>query len=665
VDSDLSDMLKISHAVGAAPRMVQGGGGNTSVKTDGGRLMYVKASGMSLADMCEGRGYRLVDVRRCAAIACDEKLGALEAAAREAEVLHRLVESCVDDLAGRPSVETSLHALLARCVVHTHPSVVNGLLCAVDGRRVLDETFAHLAPPVLYVEFAGAGYTLARRLQAALRAYQGAHGVLPQVIFLENHGLVVTTQDADEALRLTHEVFATVEEAARRAWQRAGPPPFDGLKDPLRQECVEETTAAMRRFYSGLFGGRAVVCFSDEQPVPDFLRLAQAAELCRVGPIMPDQVVYCRERPVWIALGQEAGSVQAIVADALEQVRAGLDTPLCIMVPRLGLFCAAPDLKFLGAVSGTMRAVLESLCVASLFGGARGLDDEALGFLRNWEVERFRRTSASGGRPTDELAGKVALVTGAGSGLGRGISLHLAAKGACLALADINLAAARETAGRMAAEGCAGTGLPIQVDVTDEASVARMVHEVVTQVGGLDILVNCAGVAFPHALLDFPVEDWRKCLEVNLTGYFLVGQAAARRMARQKTGGAIVNVSSKSGLDASRNHSAYNATKAAEIHLARGWALELAEHGIRVNALCPGNVFTESGIWNEDYVRSMAAKRGIKPEEVIPHYVNLTALKQEVTWQDIGEAVAFLVSSRAAKITGQTLVVDAGQVFVR
>jgi len=203
------------------------------------------------------------------------------------------------------------------------------------------------------------------------------------------------------------------------------------------------------------------------------------------------------------------------------------------------------------------------------------------------------------------------------------------------------------------------------VDVTDEASVRALFRQIVCALGGVDVLINGAGLAPVHALVDFPLAQWRKTLDVNLTGYFLMAREAARRMIAQGTGGAIINVSSKTGLEASRNHSAYNATKSAEIHLARGWALELAEHGIRVNALCPGNVFAESKIWNEDYVKALAEKRGLRPEEVIPYYINLTALKQEVTWDDLGEAVSFLAGDRAARITGQTLVVDAGQVFVR
>jgi NAD(P)-dependent dehydrogenase (short-subunit alcohol dehydrogenase family) len=136
-------------------------------------------------------------------------------------------------------------------------------------------------------------------------------------------------------------------------------------------------------------------------------------------------------------------------------------------------------------------------------------------------------------------------------------------------------------------------------------------------------------------------------------------------MIRQGIGGSIINLSSKSGLEASRNNTPYNATKAGEIHLARGWALELGEHGIRVNAIAPGNVFEGSRIWNPEYIKACAKKYGIKPQEVIPYYVNKTALRREITGQDIADAVVFLCSDRARTITGQVLVADSGQVMVR
>jgi NAD(P)-dependent dehydrogenase (short-subunit alcohol dehydrogenase family) len=162
-----------------------------------------------------------------------------------------------------------------------------------------------------------------------------------------------------------------------------------------------------------------------------------------------------------------------------------------------------------------------------------------------------------------------------------------------------------------------------------------------------------------------PVDKWRFALEVNLTGYFLMAKEAARIMIQQGMGGSIINLSSKSGLEASKNNTAYNATKAGEIHIARGWALELGEYGIRVNSVAPGNVFEGSKIWNPQYIKTCAEKYGIKPEEVIPFYVGKTSLNREIKGQDVADAVVFLCSDRARTVTGQTLVPDSGQVMVR
>jgi NAD(P)-dependent dehydrogenase (short-subunit alcohol dehydrogenase family) len=265
------------------------------------------------------------------------------------------------------------------------------------------------------------------------------------------------------------------------------------------------------------------------------------------------------------------------------------------------------------------------------------------------------------------LEGRVALVTGAGSGLGRGIAEGLARAGAQVALVDIDLEAAEETHAAIANPGAPGPhrSLAVRADVTDETQVASAFKKAVEAFKGLDICVAAAGLAPAHPLVDFPVAAWRKAVDVNLTGYFLTGREAARTLSKQGRGGSIILVSSKSGLEASKNNSAYNATKAGEIHLMRGWAVELGPAGIRVNAVAPGNVFKGSKIWNEEYIKEAARKRGIKPEEVIPYYISLTALGIEIQPEDVAGVVVWLASDAARVITGQVIVCDAGQVFVR
>ena len=203
------------------------------------------------------------------------------------------------------------------------------------------------------------------------------------------------------------------------------------------------------------------------------------------------------------------------------------------------------------------------------------------------------------------------------------------------------------------------------MDVTDEQAVAAAFDQVLRHWGRVDVVVCAAGIAPPFELVSLPVDQWRLALEINLTGYFLVAREAARIMRAQGDGGSMVMLSSKSGLEASKANSAYNATKAGELHLMRGWALELGADGIRVNGVAPGNVFEESKIWNPEYIKVAARTKGIEHEEVIPYYTSLTALKREIKRSDVAEAVVFLCSDKARCITGQTLVVDSGQVMVR
>lgn len=264
-----------------------------------------------------------------------------------------------------------------------------------------------------------------------------------------------------------------------------------------------------------------------------------------------------------------------------------------------------------------------------------------------------------------ELNGKTAVITGAGSGVGRSIAIGLARAGANAAIVDINKEEAMQTCEIIKKEMPRISTANILCDVTNEEDVEKAFVTVKKSLGNLDILVNAAGVAPAAPLVDMPTDKWRLALEVNLTGYFLMAKHAAKLMITQGAGGSIINISSKTGLEASKNNTPYNTAKAGQLHMARGWAMELGEHGIRVNCVCPGNVFEGSKIWNPEYIGVCAKKYGIKPEEVIPYYVNKTMLKKEIKGQDIADSVVFLASNKAKMITGQTLVVDAGQVMVR
>jgi sorbitol-6-phosphate 2-dehydrogenase len=201
----------------------------------------------------------------------------------------------------------------------------------------------------------------------------------------------------------------------------------------------------------------------------------------------------------------------------------------------------------------------------------------------------------------------------------------------------------------------------VHVDVTDEKSVDGMVEAVLAEFGRLDILVNNAGVATSCPLAEFPKDDWDRTLAVNLTGYFLCGRAVARVLIEQGRGGNIINISSKSGVRGSAELSAYNATKFGIIGLTQGWAQELAQHGIRVNSVLPGNVLRGSGIWSEEYLAARAERTGLPPDEVEDYYICQVPLRRQCELEDIANMVVYLVSDLASYVTGCAHLVDGGQ----
>ena len=252
------------------------------------------------------------------------------------------------------------------------------------------------------------------------------------------------------------------------------------------------------------------------------------------------------------------------------------------------------------------------------------------------------------------LQDRVALVTGGAQGLGQAICRRLAAEGCRgVAVADLNEAAARETAAAIPG------ALAIPVDVTDEAQVAAMVDRTVREFGRLDIVVANAGILIAGEISEFPAAQWKKVMEVDLFGYFLTAKHAARVMKPQKCG-VIIQINSKSGKKGSFKNSAYAAAKFGGIGLTQSIALDLAEHGIRVNAICPGNLL-DSPLWVNSLYKQYAEKWGITPEEVRKRYVDQVPMKRGCAYDDVCNVVAFLASDQAGYMTGQAINVTGGQ----
>jgi NAD(P)-dependent dehydrogenase (short-subunit alcohol dehydrogenase family)/rhamnose utilization protein RhaD (predicted bifunctional aldolase and dehydrogenase) len=653
VDKALADLIRISNIVGKDPALVQGGGGNTSVKTADGQYMYIKASGTALKDMNETQGWRRMRLDSVLAVIQDKSITKLPTQTREVEVVNRLLLACDDNVTSgaRPSVEAHLHGLLDKCVIHLHPSVVSAYLNAKEGKAKLEKLFKGEKAQPLWVPYVDPGFTLARKIGELVEGYRKQFKRMPRILFLDKHGLFVTAPTAGATLRLVRRVIERCGATVR--------PPAARRTRPPDEAQVRAAKFCVRRAFFEATGTYCPVTYTNDGIVAGFERHEEAKRLLSCGALTPDELVYSNGPAMWV----DRCNPKVLAKRLISQIDEGRKPSVAFLVKNVGLFVAGTD-----KIAQTVRDIVAySLFIrtnAQRMGGIRTLTKAEQRFINEWESEAFRMKLVSGeGR--GELHNRIAVVTGAGSGLGRSIAVGLARAGALVALTDIDEKAARETAGIISGQRSKNQAKVIRCDVTSEDSVRETFEELLAHWGGLDILVNAAGIAPPYALVDMPVDKWRMALEVNLTGYLLMAREAARIMIAQGMGGSIINLSSKSGLDASKNNTAYNATKAGELHMARGWALELGEHGIRVNSIAPGNVFEGSKIWSPEYIKVCARKNGIKPEEVIPYYVNKTALRREIKGQDIADAAVFLCSDKARTITGQTLVADSGQVMVR
>jgi len=643
----LAALINISHEAGSRRDNVQGGGGNTSVKSPDGKTMAIKASGTTLGAMSESAGWVELNIDSVLSIFDVPGINDLSADEREKAVLSYLRSAVVDGPAERPSVESSLHAMLGNCVIHTHPPAVLAL-AAGPGEKALPALTGADEPPPLWVPYTDPGQTLAVVIREAITNYEQANSRTPEAIIIGNHGIFVAADTPEDCIALHASWVSRCEEHFAKT---APAVPSMPVRDPAT---IRKVMAFVRR------------AWHSKKARPVFARLSADPELTNAaldtgisatmadGALSPDQIVYTGAYSVY---AKSVAEVPAALRGALSEPA----WPRVMLVKGVGAFVVSDDPAKLNVIEETASAAAKAASLASGAGGAHNLAETSAQFIIGWEVEHYRAKLMDRSAP-DLLAGKVAVVTGAASGLGRGIANGLVEAGATVAFCDIDMDGLAE-----ATSDCPAPlrSAAIHMNVTDENAVRIAFDEIIRHWGGVDIVVCAAGIAPPFELVDMPVDKWRLALDINLTGYFLVAREGARVMKAQGNGGAMVMISSKSGLDASKANSAYNATKAGELHLMRGWALELGPDGIRVNAVAPGNVFEGSKIWNPEYIEVCAKKKGIRPEEVIPHYVSMTALNREIKPADIANGVAFLCSDKAQCITGQTLVVDSGQVMVR
>src|SRR6266498_2720028 len=331
--------------------------------------------------------------------------------------------------------------------------------------------------------------------------------------------------------------------------------------------------------------------------------------------------------------------------------------PRVIVVAGLGLFTAGKDRRTSGIVDDIYHHTISVLGAASSFGRYVSLSAQDAFDIEYWPLELYKLTLAPSEK---ELSRRIALVTGAASGIGRAAALRLAVEGAHVVVTDLDAAGARKVADEVVAACGAGRAIGVGMDVTSESSVRVALEEAVLAYGGLDIVVSNAGIAHSAPIDRLDLADWERSFAVNATGHFLVAREALRLLKGQGLGGAFVFVATKNVMSPGKDFGAYSASKAAEAQLAKVVALEGGPHGIRSNLVNPDAVFRDSRLWSEDVRRERARAQGIAVDDLEEFYRKRNILGRPILPEDVAEAVLFLASDRSAKTTGCTITVDGG-----
>ncbi len=660
---DLTELIEVSRCFGRGTDFVIAGGGNTSVK-DAARIA-IKASGVALDGITE-RGF--VELDRAAVRAILAKTYSEEPFAREAEIKADLMASRVEPgSAGRPSVETSLHELFAwRYVVHTHPYTVNVLTCARDGERAARELFGSEA---LWVPYSDPGYRLAKLMEQLLGRYRREHGADPRIALMQNHGLLVAADTTREIVALTDGVLAKITSRLRA--------PVPRERRPVAQS-VARLLPALRMLLSEPDGPVKVAAVRSSALAEHFLQEENRAGVSL--PFMPDNIVYCKSAPLLLASADEPEQALAGFPGVLAAYRERWGyAPKILLVPGIGTIAVEDSARSAQTCLDVFEDLMKVSFLSESFGGPRFLSREEIRFIETWEVESYRAAMAKGrgGGAKGRVEGKIAVVTGAAQGFGKGIAEGLAREGANVVIADLNEAAGRALADELnasaAASGAPQRALFVPCDVTSPPSLQALARECVSAFGGLDILVSNAGVLKAGGLEEMTPESFDFVTRVNYTGYFLCVKYLSPLMKLQRRfrpgyTADIIQVNSKSGLEGSNKNFAYAGGKFGGIGLTQSFALELVEHGVKVNSVCPGNFF-EGPLWSDpekglfvQYLRAGKVPGAKSVEDVRRFYEGRVPMGRGCRVEDVLRAILYLVDQQYE--TGQALPVTGGQVML-
>src|SRR5947207_364114 len=667
---EVAALLARSYRLGSGPRNTNYAGGNASVKAEAddpvtGRpveLLWVKGSGGDLGTLKE-TGLAVLRLDRMRAL-----VDVYPGVEREDEMAAAF-DFCLHGKGGAaPSIDTAMHGLVeAAHVDHLHPDAGIALAAAADGEKL---TRACFGDRVAWVPWRRPGFQLGLDIAEVKRATPDAIGVI-----LGGHGITAWGATSDECEANSLEIIAT---AQRYLDTHGRPDPFGPVipgYEPLPEAERRARAAELAPVIRGLASTDRpqVGHFTDTPVVLDFLARGKHPALAALGTSCPDHFLRTKVAPLVLDLPPSAplpevtarlGELHADYrtgyrayyerhADASSPAMRGAD-PAIVLVPGVGMLSFGADAQTARVAGEFYANAINVMAGAESVSTYRPIPESDKFRIEYWELEEAKLRRRPRPRP---LATRVALVTGGGSGIGRATAQRLAAEGACVVIADRDGRAAAEVADAI---GPADVAVAAVADVTDEDSVAQAFAAAALAFGGVDLVVNNAGLSISKPLAETTTADWDVQHDVMAKGSFLVSRTAARIMRAQGMGGDIVYICSKNAVFAGPSNVAYGAAKADQAHQVRLLAAELGEFGIRVNGINPDGVVRGSGIFAGGWGAQRAAVYGIPESELGAFYAKRTLLGREVLPEHVAAAVLVLTAGELSLTTGLHIPVDAG-----
>ena len=665
----LDELAYRSNLLGTDRAVCNWGGGNTSMKTTitdfRGReveVMWVKGSGSDLGTM---------QAKHFTALRMDDVRPLFERDVMpDEEMVPYLVNSMVDSKHPRASIETLLHAFLPyKHVDHTHPDAIISICCADNGKAVADKIYGNR---YVWVPYIRPGFTLSKMIAEGVRNNPNA-----ELVLMEKHGLVTWGETSEESYAKTIAIIQEAESYIESQVNEAtlfGGVKYTALAEAERKEIASQIMPSLRGAVSKQ--KKMILTYDDSADVLQFVNSKDAAKLTSVGAACPDHLVHTKMLPLFIDWDPQSNDIEALsqkIQEGITQFEVEYTAyfeanktagdvmfeaaPRVILIPGVGMINTGKSWTMSQLSGALYHRAIAVMRGATALGEFVSLSANESYNVEYWPLELYKLTLA----PAEaEFSRKIAFVTGGAGGIGSVTTRTLVSQGAHVVIADLNLEGAEKVAQEINAQYGDNRVIAVKMDVTSEEAVVAAFKATAIAFGGVDIVVNNAGLATSSPFDKTSLKEWNLNMNVLSTGYFLVAREAFIVMKKQAIGGNMVFVGSKNSVYAGKNASAYSTAKAAEIHLARCIAAEGGEFGIRVNSVLPDAILQGSAIWNSGWRNERAAAYGIAPDQLEEYYRKRTTLLVNIFPQDIADAITYFASSKSEKTTGCMLTVDGG-----